>query len=290
MRNSMPNWVPTWPARRLRSISRREMPIGCGADCAGRRQLAGAARRAHRLSPVGARIGDGNAGNGRRRRGQGCGLCRGRVWHGGEQRYDEHRQPHETSRVAQAANSLVDGYSITAVGISLQDLLWAAVRITASLGKRLLKRPRPVINLPARNLLLVTYDHRRWRIPGRQKRSRTWIIDRIRSLRDAVEQRKLGGVRICSTCSASVVADVAKLASVQMSVTVWSVTWRRRRFCSDTSLGEAASWRRESCSAITAPPASLARGKHALRLLLVTYDHRRWRNSRQAKEITDMDH
>jgi hypothetical protein len=130
---------------------RDEMPIGCGADCAGRRQLAGAARRAHRLSPVGARIGDGDAGNGRRRRDHGCSLRPGRARHGGEQRYDEHRQPHETSRVAQAANSLTDGYSITAVGISLQDLLWAAVRITASLSKRLLKRPRPVINLPAQS-------------------------------------------------------------------------------------------------------------------------------------------
>ena len=30
----------------------------------------------------------------------GCSLCRRRAWHGGEQRYDEHRQPHETSRVA----------------------------------------------------------------------------------------------------------------------------------------------------------------------------------------------
>ena len=106
-------------------------------------------------------------------------------------------------RLPRRANaiSLTDGYSITAVGISLQDLLWAAVRVAASLGKRLLKRPRLVINLPARNLLLVTYDHRRWRIPGRQKRSRTWIIDRIRSLREAVEQRKLGGVRIFSACA-----------------------------------------------------------------------------------------
>jgi hypothetical protein len=35
----------------------------------------------------------------------------------------------------------------------------------------------------------------------RHKRSRTLSIDRIRSLREAVEQRKLGGVRICAACA-----------------------------------------------------------------------------------------
>jgi hypothetical protein len=76
---------------------RDEMPIGCGTDCAGRRQLAGAARRAHRLSLVGASVDDSNAGNGSLRRDHRRRLHRSCAWHGSKQRYDESRHPHETS-------------------------------------------------------------------------------------------------------------------------------------------------------------------------------------------------
>ena len=127
---------------------RDEMPIGRGADCAGRRQLAIAGRRAHRLTLVGARIGDGNAENGRCRGDHGCSLCRGHAGHDGEQRYDQHRQPHETSRVRQAANSFEIKLSR-----DLDDLLWEAVYLTGSRVNGLFQGDIETLPLRARSVI-----------------------------------------------------------------------------------------------------------------------------------------